>query len=363
MMTFSKWILTQTDLTNKWKLDPASIQFIISYFYHREICDDDKMELFFWRELDLWRDKYIDYLRLETTAYDPLVNRYFEAQYIGRNVSKIDSANEGNNSGSVTDITNVSSTGNKTANSTTTESGNGFTNGSTNRTTSGHETHNNSGNDTRNTVRNDSSDETASKNTSSTTDGYNTNESTAKTANKIAPMNASNATGAGGNANGKLGNLDFKYASDYHQTDNDGSDTNHSATVGSESGTTHIQSTGTESSSGTTHENGESRSNGTEYVSSNENRGDSRNGTGTATETSADASQTQGSSTNSGAYSSLTQTATEQDSANTNRYTGREGLTPQEALDRAIKYINGNSPSILWLCHILETCFICVYDI
>ena len=79
MMTFEEWIATQDE--SKFDLDPASVESIKDWFRYREICDDDKMETFFWRQLRLYRYKYKQMLRMETTQFDPLVNRYFEAEY------------------------------------------------------------------------------------------------------------------------------------------------------------------------------------------------------------------------------------------------------------------------------------------
>ena len=79
MMTFEEWIATQDE--TKFDLDEASVQSIKDWFRYREICDDDKMETFFWRQLRLYRYKYKQMLRMETTQFDPLVNRYFEAEY------------------------------------------------------------------------------------------------------------------------------------------------------------------------------------------------------------------------------------------------------------------------------------------
>ena len=78
-MTFEEWIATQDE--SKFDLDPASVESIKDWFRYREICDDNKMETFFWRQLRLYRYKYKQLLRMETTEIDPLVNRYFEAEY------------------------------------------------------------------------------------------------------------------------------------------------------------------------------------------------------------------------------------------------------------------------------------------
>ena len=78
MMTFEEWSATQDE--TKFDLDEASVQSIKDWFRYREICDDDKMETFFWRQLRLYRYKYKQMLRMETTQFDPLVNRYFEAE-------------------------------------------------------------------------------------------------------------------------------------------------------------------------------------------------------------------------------------------------------------------------------------------
>ena len=45
------------------------------------------------------------------------------------------------------------------------------------------------------------------------------------------------------------------------------------------------------------------------------------------------------------------------------RYTGRDGLTPYEALRGAENYLRDLGPAIDYLINKLETCFICIYDI
>lgn len=72
-----------------------------------------------------------------------------------------------------------------------------------------------------------------------------------------------------------------------------------------------------------------------------------------------------GSKTTSGSSSgtsSTTVTAKDQ-KATTNRYTGREGLTPQEALRSALEYLRTNPPCIVWLERMLEHNFIQCFDI
>ena len=83
MMTFEEWIATQDE--SKFDLDPASVESIKDWFRYREICDDDKMETFFWRQLRLYRYKYKQLLRMETTEIDrAVVSQHLESCIIER---------------------------------------------------------------------------------------------------------------------------------------------------------------------------------------------------------------------------------------------------------------------------------------
>lgn len=92
MMTFAEWIATQDP--GKWNLDQASINAITDHFQFREICDDERMGVYFWRTLDKYRDRYKALVRVQSIDFDPLVNRYFEAELLSNNViTKQDSSN------------------------------------------------------------------------------------------------------------------------------------------------------------------------------------------------------------------------------------------------------------------------------
>lgn len=61
--------------------------------------------------------------------------------------------------------------------------------------------------------------------------------------------------------------------------------------------------------------------------------------------------------------SSVGHNSSTQNSVNRNRYTGREGLTPQAAIMEACDYLMGYSGAFVWLCQKLEPCFMGIYDI
>jgi len=264
MMTFQEWINTQDE--SKFELDQASIYGIKQYFMFREIVDDVKMPVFFWRTLAMYRGRYKALVRVESIEFDPLVNKYFEAEFSSTNRSTsnttqtsqtdkngnigVNFSNEGtgNSSDTMTGTemstenvvdnkdyqTNTSKTGDNskeyeyniqnggsdTVNGAKTETGHDSktkTNNKTiNSTVSGDTSENISGQDRLDRGGSTSvSGRSDTSGTSSRTEGVTGNVDTtadalaiAKNANKQAPMNAANITNPGGNSNGRLGQMD-----------------------------------------------------------------------------------------------------------------------------------------------------------
>lgn len=299
MMTFQEWIRTQDE--SKFDLDQATIDGIKMHFMYREIVDDVKMPVFFWRTLNKYRARYKSLVRVESIEFDPLVNKYFEAEFSSDNRSTSDTIQNsttdrngksdmlygssgsgetlGENSGS--EITSDTSVLTKEFNTDTIKNGGSTTTFDTKVQLSGQDTVNDSkiesGKDT--TSENKSRTETGSVDVdgseifsgmdtnrktggttvsgTSSTRGSSTGKETAngknittadamaiaKNANKQAPMNAANVTAAGGNSNGRLGqmdshgnskSLDFEFATAYSQADSEttsaGSETNNKTT-------------------------------------------------------------------------------------------------------------------------------------
>lgn len=303
---------------------------LTDYFRFREICDDEKMDVFFWRDLNIYANKYKALVRVETIDFDPMVNRYFESEFThassGSNnevasVENIIESLSSNTGNSRNDAHNIGTTNNTTDNTSTSET-NGITSsdgsviGSTD--TSGQTTVNSS--------------------------GTTTVDNTTKSANKEAPMNAA---GAGGTT-GKLNNLDFTYATAYSQTDgNSETSSQDTSTTATQSNTDTSTSTHTSDTSDTT----------TESVGQTVSAGESEN-----------TSVTTDSFTNENASNTTSSTSNSRTSNNSgnersrNRYTGREGLTPQQAMALASDYLMNYSTAFKWLCNNLEKNFISLYN-
>ena len=78
-MTSAEWIPTQ-DPTKR-ELPSEAVKQVTNHFYYREICDDNKMELYFWRTLDKYRDRFLKLAGFQTVKFDPMVNKYLESEH------------------------------------------------------------------------------------------------------------------------------------------------------------------------------------------------------------------------------------------------------------------------------------------
>lgn len=168
MMTFEEWIATQDE--TQFDLDEASVESIKDWFRYREICDDTKMDTFFWRQLRMYRYKYKQMLRMETVDFDPLVNRYFEAEYT------TNQSTTGSNTGSssVESETTSDTTTSNTTNfgATVTNSGNDATvHNTTVAVTEQGTTTETDGRTTTDTVTHNTTDNTTDNGTNTQTDG------------------------------------------------------------------------------------------------------------------------------------------------------------------------------------------------
>lgn len=497
MMKFFEWIATQDP--TKWDLDEATIQSVKDYFHYREICDDDKMELFFWRTLNMYRARYKAILRVESIDFDPLVNKYFEGQFQGSNSATGSSSGttSGNNRNTETLGTTVTTQGSHSdsESGTRTDEKTGLTAGqdvtdrtnvqTLNTTDAGTVTKQTNSTDTETTDRDTvltlntveagtgTRDVTESETTDrddtttvtynttdrnsgtitdagtegSTTivDGENTTDShragvsdgSTKEALKAAPMSAVGITNNGtapsgggtgdptGVNRGRLGGLDFTYATSYGQKDSESNDVVHEnsfntddttttvtgtkgntrtlgdshAKTGTETSvldgttdtdrtvdedtTSRVTRTGTESTAddvsvskiGSVSESDSTSLRKTGTVSDDEDATVTHTGSNQETVESEDSRQSSGTTSGTQATTGTntnntyfgnettlqdTKTAT---STTTNRYTGRDGLTPQEAMARATDYLMGYSTAFQWLANKLEICFIGIYDL
>lgn len=462
------------------------------------------MEVYFWRTLAKYRDRYKALVRVQSIEFDPLVNRYFEAELVSKNVMN-ESESSNRNGNTVTNNTSNGSfigkdvgtsvrTGNEernilvdtNGNSIDTHSGNETTkrNSDLNRTitpnltetTKIDETNEESFKDYRETKgfkgrydekeitgsysdQHESLTPTTEKHKGTDTTNYNMHRETEilnkgkqttendsiqtgvnRDAAKAAPMSAVNigrldgAEGSGGTGigtsditDGLLEPLDFKYASQYSESDTIGknigketisydnfgkTETTKSLDGDAESieygheiekshndkdtreyqnykekttseGEEYLEKTGTISD----HKKGDNTvtksgteqthdiTSGTDIVirdlSDNKDYDESRNETGTITSnetgnTSNDTTNTTNDQFNGNVTNTDQMSGSKQSTNNVqnrNRYTGREGLTPQDAMRRAEEYLLGYSPAFQYIIDKLEINFILVYDI
>ena len=378
--TYSEWLKDQSPYPEYLSdLPPGTAASIFDRFESREICDNDKFDRYFRRTITNYKGKFETLLMIEGIKFDPMVNRYLEAQQIrngtgsNRGVTYNDFSNKQGGSGNVTTDTTTKDK----------EHQEGTRNGTsiviaTDIGTSAEETHD--GKTTNATLEIIGNNKRIGNNTTtvnSTGETHNTsdssNDSVTRNASKAAPMSASGvtATAAGeGQAPGPhLSNLDFSYASQYTQQDNAGrnigkNDENRSDTR-SETVTTNDSNDDTRKETTSGHETVKGKRSGQTTDKHDENKTDTestkdditRNGNVHAYQVDQRAYTDEGTSRKEDTVT--TQTS----DTSTNRITGREGLTPQEAKRQAEEYLRRFNPAIEWFLGVLETCFIGVYDI
>lgn len=462
------------------------------------------MEVYFWRTLAKYRDRYKALVRVQSIEFDPLVNRYFEAELISKNVMN-ESESSNRNGNTVTNNTSNGSfigkdvgtnvrTGNEERNILVDTNGNSIDTHTGTETTTRNsrldrtitpnlteitnieESNDESFKDYRETKgftnrydekeingsytdTHESVKPTTEKHSGTDTTNYNMNRETEITnkgkqttendsiqtgvnreATKAAPMSAVNigrldgAEGSGGTGigtsditDGLLEPLDFKYASQYGESDTIGKNIGRETLSYDNFGTTETtksldgdaksieygheikkehndkdtreyqnynekttssgeeyldkkgtinnkkDGTNTVTKTGTEHttENVSGTDNVSRNLSDNKDYNESRNETGTITSnetgnTSNDTTHTTNDQFN-GNVTNIDQMSGSKQSTNNvqnrNRYTGREGLTPQDAMRRAEEYLLGYSPAFQYIIDKLEINFILVYDI
>ena len=356
------------------------MEMLKEYFYYREICDDERMDRYFSRTIDIVRDKYKQMLRVESIEFDPLVSKYFEAEYITKfegntNDSKnftgklerhLGETDTNTDIGTVNYHTDGSVSASSEHSSENTEritdDGNISRQGS--GTNSGYSTTDGQSNLTSNT-------KDSSNSITNGTDSSNKSiDTTSKAASKAAPMNAS---GVGTTSGGKLTGLDFEYASAYNQADTDTTEKNNGTNNSTTNNTGDSTTTDVGNNRSTTNNNGSSSSSetgtnsnvrvgtyGEKYHGEDGNMYEEKNETqhnikNVLSKTGTNTDDTVNNEVRSG-------------SENTNevkhdRYAGRDGVLPQDAMASATHYLMNYSTAFQWLCNKLEPCFIGVYDI
>lgn len=378
--TYSEWLNEQSPYPEYLAdLPPGTAASIFDRFESREICDNDKFDRYFRRTITNYKGKFETLLMIEGIKFDPMVNRYLEAQQIhngtgsNRGVTYNDFSNKQGGSGNVTTDTTTNDKENQIGTRNVTSIIN-----AKDIVTSAEEYHD--GKTTNGTLEIIGSNKRLGNSTTtgnSTGETHNTsdssNDSVTRNASKAAPMSASGVTSAAageGQAPGPhLSNLDFSYASQYTQQDNAGrdigkNDENRSETR-TETVTTNDSGSDTrkETTSGSERVNGNRSGQTTDTHDENKTDTEStnddiiRNGTVHAYQLDQRAYTDEGTSRKEDTVT--TQTS----DTSTNRITGREGLTPQEAKRQAEEYLRRFNPAIEWFLGVLETCFIGIYDI
>lgn len=362
-------------------------------FEYREICDDDKMHLFFNRTLNTIRDRYKNILRVETIKFDPLVSKYFEGEFT-TNASNMGSAVRTINN---TKMMNKGETSDTLFN--TEMESSGYGDNSTSRDLTGSKTvrkdltdnvvtvDNKSYNDVKNTNgSNGGTSQTVSANhvstgTSNTTNDYGSNVEINRHALKQAPMNAVGVTAGergeepNGVLDGMLDELDFTYATMYEQSDKENKNQSNHTESGNNSTTGNTSGTVTDSFTNQSRDvlNGSSTGNGsTDRVVGENNRDNNTEHEDGGLEYSDHGREWGGTHTVVSLGGSNRDVTTGTDNLNDyknteevrrERYTGRDGILPQEAMNKAINFLEQYSTAFEWLCNKLEINFIGIYDI
>ena len=309
------------DLKNDW--EPVAVPdttkaTVMDWFQYRTVCDDVKFGTFFKRKMNICALRYANMLRIEMSSFDPLVADYMETE-IEENQTKVSSGTESN-----------------TKNSTNTNDS----------TSSSVRTPDLEYNDATAGTSNDTSNRTTESNANTTDNGESSdNVSHAGSAKgkeaamgKNAPQSISYAAAVAGS----IPSLDWQYATNQGQTENESSDTSADTTAHDDSRTSVGTNNGSEA--GTNHGETSGTNNRTETGT------DTTAGTSKSTNVTADVASGDKSSADSA------------DAQKREVHTGRGGLTAQDAFKSAVRYIE-NSSAFEWLREELEECFLGVYDI
>lgn len=403
-MKFRKWIETQDP--NRWGLPAAVIQYLTEWFSDRVIFSESKMSRVFWMKVSMSRQRFLDMQRIQDSnhTFDPGITRVLEALYSEEGASNTSSHGSGtyygNNHGSST----VSHKGNditreeaKETRALREESETvTYNNREHVKTKNGEEIHEHDAKPTDNYSQDSGKDKVAHIRSESTTvsnSGRHVTETEAKTAekgtqaNKSAPMTAVNLSRnavTSGDAyldvkSNSLGPQDWSSASSYSER-------------GAESGRKDKVTEYYEGDNTVTRTEGQSQANydDTEYgkkIARSEHstdttrfRGyeekDAESGSETrdktfqpyedkneknVTSTIADVESSESGGSDGGS-SNDSNSNTGHSRSTFNIYSGREGMTPQEAFASALKYLEDYPEAVYWLIGQLEDCFIGIID-
>lgn len=327
---------------------------LFDWFRFREVNDDDRFSIYYTRQLNLLAPRYNKLLDIESAKFDPLVNKYLERLQntgttgsIDRNKSAETTGTE-SRTGDGTDKTTRELSGTNSVNENTTGETSGTTGETLKENTTGTENGTTSGTDKGKT----SGTETRKMTGTETEKTTGSNVSIGK--------NNPNSISYAGAVAGNIPALDWTYASTQAQADTKGGAdkttgrTAENTTTGTSENTT----------SGTTETTTTGEKHGTTDGTYSETDKGTRTATGTAGENETTTRET---GTTSARDTKTKETGTETEARKDTRidkeiYTGRDGLTPQEAFTRARTFII-NSSAFEWLRQNLEVCFLGIYEV
>lgn len=349
MMTFTEAMAQTPTMYDGLPIDEGTQSALLDWYGFREVCDDDKFVTFYRRKLSIVADQYNGLLRVQKTQFDPMVSNYVER--LIEHAANSTRTTSGDTT--VTRGTGSTVTSTRTPDLTTTDKRTAGGTDTTSREDGGSDTRTASQSIDEKTATASDTTDTTTRNNSSTENG----SSTDKTA-EAQKNNPQSISYAGATA-GSLPGLDWSYMSGQRQNESEG--------------TTQRQITGNDTTE-TTH-SGAARDNYTERTGTNSNTDTTTYGkTGTDTTTygrtddtttkTTGTDKTETTTTQNGSDKTATTgtDATETGGTDKVRETGRGGILPQEALEKARDYIMGTN-AFLWLIGQLDPCFFGLYDI
>lgn len=368
--TFREWTEANPnfydDMLQAGAIDEATIGSIYDWFRFRTICDDERFDVFYGRQLELVLPRYYKLLRLETTDFDALVSVYRERQVSDSRTSSETSETTETHTGTETDA--YTSSVIRTPD--LTEAASGTLSEESTRTpditvaessSTSNETERTPNLTVQDSGSNTSTTETDTSSTSSS-ESEGESDNVNRSVSKQNPQSISYAAATAG----EIPTLDWQYPttqaqSDAHNTNSSESSGSNTSSSDSETNgtTTNTQTTtGTDTTESTGSASNTQHTTGTEE---NERESNTQNiVTNTGTETISEASNdTKGKSLS---IDGDVDKSNSSEGLRQEIYTGRDGLTPQEALREAMSYVKISS-AFEWLKENLEIVFVSVYDI
>lgn len=406
-MIYREWIATQDQ--SRWNdLDPASIQMILDWFGPRQVIDD--IEHSFWNYVNIYRPGYVAQLRIQAAnqTFDPLVTRYLEAlsQTKGSNVNvgsrgtvtegRVTRGNsrvwagddlvhveEGRDDDPYTVTETLSF---KDREHKTTKDGKR----SVHKHGSGENNYTKDAQGSKETVTHLINEQTTTKKSGTqVTESDRMNAENGTRAERAAPMTAVNLTrqqSAGDKyvnivQNGSLGPQDWSSASAYAETSGQSGETGKTK-VYYEGDETLIETDGRkkENQDETTYARNQQTSTDItddetfdRYSDTATDKGEETRSTKYENTQHSDITRDEkithapltdtGNEESFGSSSETSKDTVESSGENWNRYTGREGLSPQEGFRQALEYLQAYPNAIMWFIEKLEPCFIGVLEV